>query len=95
MTTRDYIYLGLILLTALAFYCNGFYAGVHRCKRMYDTPDADDDAVGGSASGTGTPQGDKLIVQKDNIFGAKANLRDAKVLPPKHKCEWRGNFGNN
>src|SRR4026207_1557463 len=37
MTTKDYIYLGLILLTAMAFYCNGFYAGVYRCKRMYDT----------------------------------------------------------
>jgi len=32
MTTKDYVYLGLILLTALAFYCNGFYAGVYRCK---------------------------------------------------------------
>ena len=37
MTTKDYIYLGLILLSALAFYCNGFYAGVYRCKRMYET----------------------------------------------------------
>ena len=36
MTTKDYVDLGLILLTALAFYCNGFYAGVYRCKRIYD-----------------------------------------------------------
>jgi hypothetical protein len=36
MTTKDYVYLGLILLTALAFYFNGFYVGVYRCKRMYD-----------------------------------------------------------
>ena len=35
MTTKDYIYLGMIVLTALAFYCNGFYAGVYRCKKMY------------------------------------------------------------
>ncbi len=95
MTTRDYIYLGLILLAALAFYCNGFYAGVHRCKRMYDSPGSDDDAAGGSASGTGTPPDDKLIVQKDNIFAASAKLRDPKPLHPKRKCEWRGNFGNN
>lgn len=44
MTTKDYIYLGMIVLTALAFYCNGFYAGVYRCKKMYDSllEDAED-----------------------------------------------------
>ncbi len=49
MTTKDYIYIGMIVLTALAFYCNGFYAGVYRCKKMYDallddTAAADDPA---------------------------------------------------
>ena len=36
MTTKDWIYLGLIALTALAFYCNGFYAGVLRCRKVYE-----------------------------------------------------------
>ncbi len=37
MTTKDFVYLGLLLLTALAFYCNGFYSGVCRSKRVYET----------------------------------------------------------
>lgn len=35
MTTKDYVYLGLILLTALIFYCHGFYSGVYRCRKLY------------------------------------------------------------
>ena len=37
MTTKDWIYLGLIILTALAFYCNGFYAGVMRSRKVYES----------------------------------------------------------
>ena len=37
MTTKDWIYLGLIVLTALAFYCNGFYAGVMRSRKVYES----------------------------------------------------------
>jgi hypothetical protein len=36
MTTKDYVYLGLILITSLVFYCNGFYAGVCRSKRLHE-----------------------------------------------------------
>lgn len=36
MTTKDWIYLGLMALTALAFYCNGFYAGVLRSRKVYE-----------------------------------------------------------
>jgi len=35
MTTKDYIYLGLLLLTALLFYSNGFYDGVRRARSIY------------------------------------------------------------
>jgi hypothetical protein len=37
MTAKDYVYLGLIALVALIFYCHGFYAGVSRCRRLYQT----------------------------------------------------------
>jgi hypothetical protein len=37
MTTKDWIYLGLIVLTALAFYCNGYFAGVWRSRKVFDS----------------------------------------------------------
>lgn len=49
MTTKDWIYLGLILLAGLAFYCNGFYAGVYQCKRMYDSLSEDKEPFDKSA----------------------------------------------
>ena len=93
MTTKDYIYLGLIVLTALAFYCNGFYAGVHRCKRMYDPPADEAESGGETTLGSLQLQGDKLLVQDEKILGDSVNLRDQKLLVP--KIDWRGNFGNN
>jgi hypothetical protein len=70
MTIKDYVYLGLILLTALAFYCNGFYAGVYRCKRIYDNlideAESDtDDALPASDSG-------KLVLAEDKPFVTSA-----------------------
>ena len=37
MTTKDWIYLGLIVLTGVAFYCNGYYAGVWRSRKVFDS----------------------------------------------------------
>jgi hypothetical protein len=37
MTTKDWIYLGLIVLTGVAFYCNGYYAGVWRSRKVFET----------------------------------------------------------
>lgn len=37
MTTKDWIYLGLIVVTALAFYCNGYFAGVWRSRKVFDS----------------------------------------------------------
>jgi len=52
MTTKDYVYLAVIVIVALAFYCNGFYAGVYRCKRMYEADASKDPnkAEGGSSN---------------------------------------------
>jgi hypothetical protein len=36
MTTMDIVYLGLIGLSALVFYCHGFFAGVKRSRRVYE-----------------------------------------------------------
>lgn len=87
MTTKDYIYLGLILLTALAFYCNGFYAGVYRCKRMYDT--LLDDAEVESETPSPPLQEAKFLSNKDKVLAYRA---DDTLAPSR---EVRGNFGNN
>jgi hypothetical protein len=91
MITKDYVYLGLILLTALAFYCNGFYAGVYRCKRMYDSllDDPEEDL-------------ERPEVQE---VEAKSVYEDEKVLAGDHpesepkvvfgNRELKGDFGKN
>lgn len=87
MTTKDYIYLGLILLTALAFYCNGFYAGVYRCKRMYDTLLDDGDTEADCPASNSKEV--KPLSSKDKVLA----FRPEDMLAPSR--ELRGNFGNN
>ena len=36
MTTKDYVYLGLIALSTVVFYWNGYYAGAARTRRMFE-----------------------------------------------------------
>jgi len=36
MTTKDYIYLALLTLSAIVFYLNGYYTGVNRSRRMFE-----------------------------------------------------------
>ena len=91
MTTKDYVYLGLILLTALAFYCNGFYAGVYRCKRMYDT--MLDDSESDEASGQMPSEIGKSLAKEDKLLSVSDSLRPSKSLLQDR--EVRGNFGNN
>lgn len=91
MTTKDYVYLGLILLAALAFYCNGFYAGVYRCKRMYDT--AVEDAEVDSDATAQLPESGKLVSNGGKSLAASALPRKHDILVPDR--ELRGNFSNN
>jgi hypothetical protein len=77
MTTKDYVYLGLILLTALAFYCNGFYAGVYRCKRVYDT--LIDETEAGNDDTASAPKPDKLVAVEDNALIASFPSREQGI----------------
>jgi hypothetical protein len=90
MTIRDYVYLGLIVLAAVAFYCNGFYAGVYRCKRMYDSlldePDADL-----PPDKTQVPAV-KSVVGEDKLFAAPSGR--ARPLSVSGQ-DLRGDFSNN
>jgi hypothetical protein len=88
MTTKDYIYLGLILLTAMAFYCNGFYAGVYRCKRMYDTLLGDADLTT-EEDAPKIPDGANLVVSEEKVLA----YREYDLSLPGR--ELRGDFGNN
>ena len=91
MTTKDYVYLGLILLTALAFYCNGFYAGVYRCKRVYDklideTKSDIDNTLPATDCG-------KLVIAEDKEFVPSALTREHDIPLPGRNL--RGDFRNN
>lgn len=91
MTTKDYVYLGLILLTALAFYCNGFYAGVYRCKRMYDSLVADTEE--GSQRADIDPEEVKFIAEEEKVFAGHDPEHQPKVVFGTHKL--KGDFGKN
>ena len=91
MTTKDWVYLGLILLAALAFYCNGFYAGVYRCKRMYDSLLEDEDP---SIEPPHSLSGEvNYVSSEDKVLATGEPPREAKVALSSR--ELKGNFGNN
>ena len=90
MTTKDYIYLGLILLTALAFYCNGFYAGVYRCKKVYDSLPEEPETAGDNVM-TSMESGKSVAIDA-KAFASPAS-REPAVLLSAH--ELRGDFRNN
>jgi hypothetical protein len=82
MTTKDYVYLGLILLTALAFYCNGFYAGVCRSKKVYETllNDAEQDEEGVM----GEPMEGKSLALSEKQLGSEFAYRERRpAVAPK------------
>lgn len=88
MTTKDWVYLGLVLLTALAFYCNGFYAGVYRCKRMYDSM-LEEPEPGAHAKG----QDANFISEEENILATVSPVREPKVALSSR--DLKGTFGEN
>lgn len=92
MTTKDYIYLGMIVLTALAFYCNGFYAGVYRCKKMYDSLLDDADQEGDATTPTDSAT-QKEFSPADNSLSELPPLRHPDVHLSNR--ELRGDFGKN
>ena len=93
MTIRDYVYLGLIVLAAVAFYCNGFYAGVYRCKRMYDSllDDPDAHVLPENPDKAQVPAG-KTVVGEDKLFAVPCH-RERSV--PVSGQDLRGDFSNN
>lgn len=91
MTTKDYIYIGMIALTALAFYCNGFYAGVYRCKRMYDEL-LDDTEPAANEEKDSTPA-DNYCAASDSSLILVAQRRDSSL--PLFKRTIKGDFGQN
>ena len=60
MNMRDYVFLGLAALAALAFYCNGFYVGVYRSWKSLKAP-APGEGAEGAGSLAGAPRGCTVI----------------------------------
>lgn len=84
MTIKDYVYLGLIALAALVFYCHGFYAGVSRSRRVYEAL-LDEEAEEATVE---TPE---PILDDAPV----AAFPSRQTMPPFPRREARGDFGNN
>lgn len=84
MTIKDYVYLGLIALAALIFYCHGFYAGVGRSRRVYEA--LLDEEAEEATQETTEPVLDSALV-------AAFPARQTTLQSPRR--EPRGDFGNN
>lgn len=91
MTTKDYIYIGMIVLTALAFYCNGFYAGVYRCKRMYD--ELLDDTESQKHEENPSAPSENISAAPDSQLTVVSRHRHSSL--PLFKREINGDFGQN
>ena len=84
MTIMDYVYLGLIGLAALVFYCHGFFAGVKRSRRVYE-------ALLGSSDPDPAPR--EEAYPDFDLSAREANLhRPPPSFPGR---ELRGDFGDN
>ena len=85
MTTKDYVYLGLLALAVLVFYCHGFYAGVNRSRRVYEAllSDEEQDVA---------PADTRVQVEENYLSQPTAARYQTLFIPPR---ELRGDFGNN
>ena len=81
MSTKDYIYLGLLILAAVVFYCHGFYSGVCRSRGLYE------DLRNRKASDRDFAEDD----QGNYVEAAYSRQYDA-LLP---RLEVRGDYKNN
>jgi hypothetical protein len=84
MTIKDYVYLGLIALAALIFYCHGFYAGVSRSRRVYEA--LLDEEAEEAAQEVAEPDLDAALV---SVFPSR------QTTPQFPRREVRGDFGKN
>lgn len=80
MTTKDFVYLGLIALTALAFFCHGFFSGVNRSRRIYEA------LLGGA-------EAEPAAAEWPETFRRQTGMQPP--LSPQRGSEIRGDFGNN
>lgn len=81
MTTKDIVYLALIALAALVFYCHGFFSGVNRSRRLYE-----------SLLGGAEPSPDESWPEDDAPSRHRATTPRP---PPTRGPELHGDFGNN
>jgi len=81
MTTKDFVYLGLIALSALVFYCHGFFSGVNRSRRIYE-------ALLGSAE-------EEDRCREDAASAAQQHHRFISPFPTRRGSEIQGDFGDN
>jgi hypothetical protein len=84
MTTKDYVYLGLIALAALIFYCHGFYAGIIRSRRIYD-------ALLGDCGTVEDPGSNEAGAEEIHSLPPPSRHQ----IPSFPIRELRGDFGNN
>ena len=81
MTTKDYVYLGLMALAALVFYCHGFYSGVCRSRSLYES------------LRSRNPTSSDYIENDDESLGETAFSRQHMTMLP--HLEVRGDYKNN
>ena len=84
MTTKDYVYLGLLALAALVFYCHGFYSGVSRSRRVYEEMLAEDEQDLAPAHAE---------VEENQYLSQPTSPRHDTLYHPRR--EFRSDFGNN
>ena len=86
MTIMDYVYLGLIGLAALVFYCHGFFAGVKRSRRVYEA------LLGGSEPEPAPRDEERSDMELEMPHRETGFHRPPPSFPGR---ELRGDFGNN
>jgi len=78
MAAKDYIYLGLIGLSALVFYLHGVQTGVRRCRkvltRFFEESEAMNELPPAEAE-TSLPGSNQVLLRGPQAFFAKTTIR--------------------
>ena len=80
MTTKDFVYLGLIALVALVFYCHGFFSGVNRSRRIYEA------LLGGAEEEPAAEEWPRTLDRQSGM---------QPPFPVRRGSEIKGDFGEN